>query len=177
VEPSFRSPKIRYLETVARDALREIAAPPSGVEENNLARAFPEIAGVGETIDKICKFSFIYRQDGLVMLSPFRFYFLESALMPAEDGEVIHWGADCNPARGGMSFSLHVFCDCRMTHFQLRPTFAHGPPHYTREPNPPYTTPRRRGSSRESWIRRLQSVGRSEWNASDPSWPISLTVR
>jgi len=168
VGPSFRSPTIQYLGTTARDALRSIAAFPNGIEESSFVRAFPEVAGVGDAIDILCKFSFIYRQDGFVkMLSPFRFYFLESSLVPVEDGEVIRWGPDCHPARACMSFSLHLFCDYGVTHLQVYPVFTRGP-YYTRPPKASHATPRRRGFSREDWIKRLESVRRSEWNASDP---------
>ena len=44
------------------------------------------------------------------MLSPFQFYFLESALAPTQHVEVIRWErVDCNPAKVPMSLH-HVLC-------------------------------------------------------------------
>ena len=103
-ELSFRSPTIQKLGTTARGVLEGIAAYPGGVEERRLERTFPGIAAVGVAVDVLCRFSLIYRQDGFVkMLSPFRFFFLESALTLVNHAEVIRWDADCNPAPGGMS--------------------------------------------------------------------------
>ena len=54
--------------------------------------------------------SLVYRQDGvLTMLSPLKFYFLESMIVHAETGEVIRWGPDCMAAPGSMSSSLDPF--------------------------------------------------------------------
>ena len=68
VEPVFRSLAIQQLGTVARDALVEIAAFPRGVEECRLESVFPGIVGVGEAVDKLCRFSLIYRRDGFVKM-------------------------------------------------------------------------------------------------------------
>jgi len=94
VEPSFRSPTIQTLGIAAREALNGIAAFPSGVEERRLEGMFSGITGVGVAVDVLCKFSLLYRQDGFVkMLSPFRFYFLDSMLEPARGVEVIRCDA------------------------------------------------------------------------------------
>jgi len=100
VEPSFCSPTIQNLGTAAREVLKAIAALPRGVEECRLESAFPDIIGVGVVVDVLCKFSLLYRQDGFVkMLSPFRFYFLDLTLEPAQCVEVIRCDAtNCNPA-------------------------------------------------------------------------------
>ena len=95
VELSMCSPTIQHLGTAARDVLEGIAAYPNGVEERRLGNIFPSITGVGATVDVLCKFFLIYRQDGFVkMLSPFRFCFLDSALLPTNHVEVIRWGVD-----------------------------------------------------------------------------------
>jgi len=94
VEPSFRSPTIQNLGTAAREALNAIAAFPGGVEERRLEGMFPRITGIEVAVDVLCKFSLLYRQDGFVkMLSPFRFYFLDSMLEPARGVEVIRCDA------------------------------------------------------------------------------------
>ena len=104
VELSFRSPTIQNLGSTARGALEAIAAYPRGVEERRLETMFPSITGIGAAVNVLCRLFLVYRQDGFVkMLSPFRFYFLESALAPAERVEVIRWDADCNPAPACMS--------------------------------------------------------------------------
>ena len=73
------TPTIQALGTTALETLEAIAKLPSGVKESKLESMFTGIAGVGEATDELCKFSLTYRQDGFVkMLSPFRFYFLES---------------------------------------------------------------------------------------------------
>ena len=102
VEPAFCSPTISDLGTTARGVLSAIAAFPSGVKERELERIFHKITGIGEVVDVLCKFSFIHRQGGFVkMISPFRFYFLEAMLVPAQTEEVlnIRWGPDCMPAK------------------------------------------------------------------------------
>ena len=110
VDLSFRCSTIQDLGTTARDALETIAAFPRGIEEHILETTFPGITGTGTVVDVLCKFSLIYRQDGSVkMLSPFRFYFLETALTPAQHVEVIRWGPDCNPAKACMSSSQDAF--------------------------------------------------------------------
>jgi len=159
MEPLFRSPTIRYLGTPVRDALEAIAAFPCGIEECKLQSVFPGIDGVGEVIDVLCKFSFIYRQDGSVkMLSPFRFYFVKSTLRPAQRIEVIRWGADCNPAEACRSFPPRLIYGCGITLFEGLPIFA------LERPIPTRKLPARadRGLSREKWIKRLRSVKRSE---------------
>jgi len=80
IQSILLTPTIRELGTAARQTLEAIADPPSGAQESNLEIMFPGIAKVGEAANALCKFSLLYRQDGFVkMLSPFRFYFLESA--------------------------------------------------------------------------------------------------
>ena len=118
VEISFRSPTIQHLGTAARATLEAIAAYPSGVEERKLENLFPSITGVAVAVNILCKFSLLYRQDGFVkMLSPFRFYFLDSMFEPAQCVEIVRWGPDCNPAPACMSFS-HRLCYCpRVTLF------------------------------------------------------------
>ena len=111
---SFRSPTVQNLGTVARDTLKAIAAYPEGVVEGKLEMIFPGIAGVGEVVAILCKFSLLYRQGGFVkMLSPFRSYFLDSMLEPAQHAGTIHWDDDCNPAPACMSFSLRLFVAAR----------------------------------------------------------------
>ena len=115
MELSFCSPTIQKLGTTARGVLEGIAAFPRGVEECRLESIFPGIVGVGGAVDVLCRFSLIYRQGGFVkVLSPFRFYFLESALAPAPHVEVIRWDINCNPAQACMSFS-HPTCCCAIT--------------------------------------------------------------
>jgi len=103
LEPSLRSPTIQNLGTAAQDVLNAIAAFPLGVKESKIRSVFPCITGVGAVVDVLCRFSLVYRQDGFVkMLSPFRFYFLDSMLKPAQHVEVIRWGPDCHPTKAGM---------------------------------------------------------------------------
>ena len=110
MEPSFRSPAIQILGATAKDMLQAMAAFPCGVEECKLEIVFPGITGVGVAVDVLCKFSLLYRQDGFVkMLSPFRFYFLDSMLKPAQHVEIIRWdAANCNAAKACMSLSFHL---------------------------------------------------------------------
>ena len=111
VELSFRSPTIQNLGTRAQCILDAIAAYPRGVEERTLERTFSGMTEVQVAVDALCRFSLIYRQDGFVkMLSPFQFYFMESALAPPQCAEVIRWGADCSAARGGTSCSHRALC-------------------------------------------------------------------
>ena len=118
VELSFRSPTIQNLGTAARGALDAIAAFPHGIQECRLETIIPGIVGIGAVVDVLCRFSLIYRHDGFVrMLSPFQFYFLESALAPAQHVEVIRWDTDCNPARGGTSLSQDVLYGHKVTLF------------------------------------------------------------
>ena len=104
---SLHSPTVQSLGTTAQDVLNAIAAFPLGVKEDKL-----RIAGVGAVVDILCQFSLVYRQDRFVkMLSPFRFYFLDSMLKLAQHPEVIRRGPDCNPAQACTSLSFHLFCD------------------------------------------------------------------
>lgn len=110
VEPVFSSPAIQRLGTTARDVLEAIAAFPYGVEQRELERIFHKVAGIGEVVDVLCRFSLVYRQGRRVkMLSPFQFYFLESMLVLAQTEEVIHWGPDCIPAKPCTSLPGPVF--------------------------------------------------------------------
>ena len=109
IELSFRCPTIQNLGSTARNVLEAIAAFPHGVKECRLESVFPTITGIAVAVDELCRFFLIYREDGFVkMHSPFRFYILESALTLTRHEEVIRWGPDCNPAKGGMSFSHYV---------------------------------------------------------------------
>jgi len=79
IQSTLLTPTIRVLGTTVRETLQTVAAFPGGVQESKLENTFPNIPGVGEAVNALCKFSLLYRQDGFVkMLSPFRFYFLES---------------------------------------------------------------------------------------------------
>jgi len=159
MEPLFRSPTIQYLGTTVRDALEAIAAFPCGIEESKLERIFPGIDGVGEVVDVLCKFSLVYRQAGSVkMLLPFRFYFVKSMLRPAQCTEVIRWGADCIPAEACKFPPPRLLYGGGITHFEGLPVFAF------EKPIPTKRVPARadRGLSRERWIKKLQSVKRSE---------------
>ena len=133
IEAMFLTPTIQKLGATAREALEAIALYSGGVEENRLESRFPGIAGVGEAANVLCKFSLMYRQGGFVnMLSPFRFYFLEStqALVfrlgsdtdhsPPADGaagnDTIHNSpvdetppSTCHLAEAGASSSLSLF--------------------------------------------------------------------
>jgi hypothetical protein len=127
LELSLRSPTIQNLGTTAQKALKALAAFPSGVEEGKLGGIFPCITGVGAVVDTLCRFSLVYRQDGFVkMLSPFRFYFLDSMVKLAQHKEVICWGPDCHPARGGTPFSFHLFCVYSLMAFEVPPIYAVG---------------------------------------------------
>ena len=168
---SFRSPTIQSLGTAARGALEAIAGFPCGIKEHMLEANFPGITATGATIDVLCKFSLIYRQDGFVkMLSPFQFYFLESALVPAQHVEVIRWGVDCSAARGGVSISRDVLFGRSVTLFEVFPVHTDGPyprptpPRQTipRPTTPHPTTPHHSGSPRGKWVRRFESVKRSK---------------
>jgi len=99
LELSLFSPTIKKLGTVAQDSLNAIAAFPFGIEEGKLAMISPQITGVEAAADVLCRFSLIYRQDGFVkMLSPFRSYFLDCMMKPAQYEEIIRWGPDCCPS-------------------------------------------------------------------------------
>ena len=168
---SLCSPTIRDLGTAARDVLEGIAAYPDGVEERILENAFPGVTGVGATLDVLCKFFLTYREDGVVkMLSPLRFYFLDSALVPTKHVEVIRWDADCHPARGCMSFSHDVLYGQGVTLFEVFPSWSDGP-------IPCPKAPPRGTSSRDNWIRRFESVKKSEHKDFESFWmsaPIVL---
>ena len=117
-EPMLRSPTIQKMGTTGRDVLEAIASFPSGVKEHDLKNIFHKVAGIGEVVDVLCKFSLVHRREGSVgMLSPFQFYFLESMLVLAETEEVINvrWGPDCMPAPVCMSFLFHSFHGCGLT--------------------------------------------------------------
>ena len=80
IESILSTPTIQGLGTTTRKTLEAIAAHPDGVKEVKLEVMFPEISGVWEAVNALCKFSLMYREDGFVkMLAPFRLYFLESA--------------------------------------------------------------------------------------------------
>ena len=107
VEPVFCSPRIKELGTTARKVLEAIASFQPGIEEHRLEGFLPGIDGVREVVDVLCKFSLVYRRDGVLkMLLPLQFYLLKSMLAHAETEEVIRWGPDCMPARGGTFPSL-----------------------------------------------------------------------
>ena len=112
MEPALRSPTIRDLGTTARDVLEAIAAFPSGVGERGLEKKFHKVAGIGKIVNVLCESSLIYRQDELLkMLSPFRFYFLESMLVLAQTEEVIRIrsGPACMPAQACTFFPFFDF--------------------------------------------------------------------
>ena len=76
IKSILRTPTIQELGITARETLEAIANVQGGVKEIYLLTSFPEINGVGEAVDALCKFSLMYRQDGFVgMLAPFRLYF------------------------------------------------------------------------------------------------------
>ena len=117
IEPVFRSPRIKELGTSARDVLGAIASFRSGIREHQLEGIFLGTGGVRAVVDELCRFSLVHRRDGvLTMLSPLKFYFLQSMIVYAETEEVIRWGPECIAAPGGMS-SLDSFCGFRVTIF------------------------------------------------------------
>ena len=88
IQSILLTPTIQGLGITARQTLEAIAPYPSGVRESKLESRFSHISGVGEAANALCKFSLLYRQDGFVkMLSPFRFYFLESIPTQVEQPE------------------------------------------------------------------------------------------
>jgi hypothetical protein len=110
IEPVLLSPTIQRVGTTARDVLEAVAAFPSGIEEIGLGNILQKSGGIGEVVETLCKFSLIYRQNGVVkMLSPFQFYFLESMIVLAHTEEVINvsWGPNCMPAQAGVSLPPH----------------------------------------------------------------------
>ena len=124
MELSFRCPTIQNLGATARSALEAIAGFPRGVEECQLENVFPTITGIAVAVDVLCRFFLIYREDGFVkMHSPFRFYILESTLTLTQHVEVIHWDADCHPAKARMFFH-NLLCSHGVTlskHSQCSP--------------------------------------------------------
>ena len=139
IEPMLCSPTIQKLGTIARDVLEAIAAFPSGVREHDLKNIFHKIAGVGEVVDVLCKFSLVHRREGSVgMLSPLQFYFLESMLVHAETEEVINvsWGRNCMPAQACMLIPVSLVSRLRSNTFEGLPIYTSGPPSQHRDPSP-----------------------------------------
>ena len=164
VERSFLSPTIRTLGATAREALKAIAAFPSGVEEGRLVNIFPGITGIVFAVDVLCKFSLLYRQDGFVkMLSPFRFYFLDSTLEPAQRAEPIRRDpVSCYPAEACTSTIPSIFGH------EITPLV--GLPIYTRGNQcgaSQKPAPRRGAAQREGWISKFRAMRKSEYNSSD----------
>ncbi|KAF9789157.1 P-loop containing nucleoside triphosphate hydrolase protein [Thelephora terrestris] len=76
IESLLHTPTIQRLGATARKTLEAIANYPDGVKETRLFTTFPEIGGVDDAVDALCKFSLMYREEGFVkMLSPFRLHF------------------------------------------------------------------------------------------------------
>ena len=124
IEPMLCSRTIQKLGNTGRDVLEAVAAYPSGVKEHDLKNIFHKVAGIGEVVDVLCKFSLVHRREGSVrMLSPFQFHFLESMLVLAETEEVINvsWGPNCMPAPACTSFPFHSFHSCGLTPLQGSP--------------------------------------------------------
>ena len=127
MEPFLHSPMIQNMKTSARTVLGAVAAYPRGFEERRLRSTFANIIGIGETVNVLCKFSLVFRQDGFVkMLPPFQFYFLESLpVEPPQHPEFIHIDpANCSAAKACMSLSV-CFAVCKVTlfkGFQYTPT-------------------------------------------------------
>ena len=183
IEPVLHFPMIKSLGTIGRDVLEAVAAFPSGLREYTLERIVHSAGGTGEIVEALCKFSLIYRQDGVVkMVSPFQIYFLESMIRPAQTEEVINvrWGPDCMPAKACISFSLHPFCGCDVTFFEGLPIYTAGPPIYTSGPptytsgpptfiaGPPSRTPSPGAPRRRRWIGKLPTfVKKSKRNYAD----------
>jgi len=121
IKSTLGTPTIQVLGTTALETLEAIAKLSDGVKESRLESTFTEIAGVGEAIDELCKFSLVYRQDGFIkMLSPFRFYFLESGrtLVARSEGDTASNSIQCarlDVFDSGLSFPFHRFCDYRVT--------------------------------------------------------------
>ena len=134
MEPFLLSPTIQNIGTTAHTVLGAVAAYPRGFEERRLQNTFSNITGLGATVNMLCKFSLIYRQDGFVKtLSPFQFYFLESLPMePPQRPESIHIDpANFSAAKACMSFSA-CFTVCKVTllkGFQYTPTVCPRQPH------------------------------------------------
>jgi len=161
LELSLRSPTIKNLGTSAQDTLNAMAAFPPGIEEGRLGRNFPYITGIEVAVEVLCRFSLIYRQDGFVkMLSPFRSYFLDSMVVPAQYEEVIRWGPDCSPAKACTSFSFHLLCDHRVMAFQGLPIYTAGPP----QQQPSRTTELATSLLNVKWGRKLRPKRREHCN-------------
>ena len=108
IESILLTPTIQVLGITARKTLESIALFPEEVKESKLECTFPKVRGVGEAVDALCKFSLLYRQDGFVkMLSPFRFYFAESARATNADEDIRYIGHSVVDL--GSSFSLPQF--------------------------------------------------------------------
>jgi len=86
-------------------------------------------------VDVLCQFSLIYSQDGFVkMLSPFRSYFLDSMVVPAQHEEIIRWGPDCHPAKACTFFSSRLPYDHSVMAFEVSRVFAAVPPEPRKQP-------------------------------------------
>lgn len=121
IKLTLDTPTIQALGATALETLEAIAKLSGGVKESKLESTFTEIAGVGETTDELCKFSLVYRQDGFIkMLSPFRFYFLESCrtLVTRSESGTARDSIQCarlDVFDSGLSFSFHRFCGYGVT--------------------------------------------------------------
>jgi len=121
IKSTLGTPTIQVLGTTALETLEAIAKLPGGVKESKLEGMFTGIAGVGEATDELCKFSLVYRQDGFIkMLSPFRFYFLESTrtLVARPESDAAQNSIQCarpDVSNSGLSFSFHLLCGYGVT--------------------------------------------------------------
>ena len=162
--------------TTALEVLEAIAAFPYGVEECRLESILPSVTGAGAAVDVLCKFSLLYRQDGFVrMLSPLRFYFLDSALVEATHhaGSTPQDAADCISAQARTSLSLRLCYTHRVTLFEESSIYTRG----NTECCTPRTTSRSRARlAKENWIRRFQSTRRGEHDDSDSFVPTPITI-
>ena len=90
IKSVLATPTTQIRGMAALETLRALAAQRSDVRESELESMFPEIAGIGDAADALCKVFLVYRRDGfLKMLSPFRLYFLAS-----EKTLVSYFGSD-----------------------------------------------------------------------------------
>ena len=168
------TPTIQGLGNSALETLEAISAFPGGVRENRLEIMFPGVIGVGEAADALCKFSLVYRQDGFVkMLSPFRFYFMESIHITeptlVQRDQVEDICCDAYDAQAGVSLFCLVY-GYRLIVSEVSPIYApafNPSPMYIPGPNKTLLTPRQRASLKEILIRRFQSLKKSECNDSD----------
>jgi len=121
IKLTLGTPTIQGLGSTALETLEAIAKLSGGVKESKLESTFTEIAGVGEATDELCKFSLVYRQDGFIkMLSPFRFYFLESGrtLVARSESGTARNSIQCarlDVFDSGLSFSFHRSCGYGVT--------------------------------------------------------------